>query len=534
MLINFGTSVASIGDLDRDGIPDIAVGADGDDTGGDNRGAIHIISLTSLFPSGNGFVDKTVEINDNTANGPSLNDSDFFGRSVASIGDLNRDGIPDIAVSAYGGNAGGNYKGAIHIMFMNTDGSVKSTVEINDDTTNGPSLSDNDNFGRSVTSIGDLNRDGIPDIAVGASGDDTGGDNRGAIHIMFMNTDGSIDETVKIDDTTTNGPSLNNTDYFGISVASIGDLDHDGVDDIAVGASGDDAGGTDRGAIHIMFMNTDGSVKGTVEINDITTNDLSLSNADYFGSSVAHIGDLNRDGIPDIAVGARGDDTGGSNRGAIHIMFMNTDGSIDETVKINDTTTNDLSLSNADFFGWSVASIGDLDHDGVDDIIVGAYGDDAGGSNRGAIHIMFMNTDGSVKGTVEINDDTTNGPSLSNDDAFGSSVAHIGDLNRDGIPDIAVGARGDDTGGSNKGTTHIIFFDKTVFVTDVTSTTADNTFDIGDTIDVVIEFSEPVTVDGTPQLELETGITDSVVDFTSGSGTDTLTFQYVVEQRRCV
>ena len=69
-----------------------------------------------------------------------------------------------------------------------------------------------------------------------------------------------------------------------------------------------------------------------------------------------------------------------------------------------------------DFFGTSVTSIGDLDGDGVDDIIVGADGDDAGGTDRGAIHIMFMNTTGGVKSTVEINDDTTNGPSLNNAD----------------------------------------------------------------------------------------------------------------------
>ena len=523
----FGRSVASLGDLNRDGIPDIAVGADGDNTGGSDKGAIHIISLTSLFPSGNGFVDKTVDINDATTNGPSLSNYDYFGRSVTSIGDLDRDGIPDIAVGARGDDTGGSDRGAIHIMFMNTDGSVDKTVEINDTTTNGPSLNNTDYFGASVASIGDLNRDGIPDIAVGADGTAT---DRGAIHIMFMNTTGSVKSTVEINDTTTNGPSLNNTDYFGISVTSIGDLDGDGVDDIIVGARGDDAGGNNKGAIHIMFMNTDGSVKSTVEINDTTTNGPSLNNDDYFGTSVASIGDLDRDGIQDIVVGADKDDTGGSDRGAIHIMFMNTDGSVDKTVEINDNTANGPSLSNADFFGRSVASIGDLNRDGIPDIAVGAYGDDTGGINRGVIHIMFMNTDGSVDKTVEINDTTTNGPSLKNADFFGWSVASIGDLDRDGIPDIVVGAYGDDTGDANRGAIHIIFFDKTVFVTDVTSFVDDDTFDIGDTIDVVIEFSEPVTVDGTPQLELETGITDRVAAFTSGSGTDTLTFQYVVDK----
>ena len=134
------------------------------------------------------------------------------------------------------------------------DGDVTSTVEINSSTTNGPTLTNSDQFGMSVANIGDLDGDGVNDLAVGANGDDDGGGNRGAVHIFFMNTDGSVDSTVEINDSTTNGPTLTNGDAFGMSIANIGDLDGDGVNDLAVGANLDDDGGDDRGAVHIMFV----------------------------------------------------------------------------------------------------------------------------------------------------------------------------------------------------------------------------------------------------------------------------------------
>ena len=202
---------------------------------------------------------------------------------------------------------------------------VTKTVEINPATTNGPTLTGGDNFGASIVDIGDLDGDGVNDLAVGAGKDDEGGTNRGAVHIMYMNTDGSVDSTVEINDSTTNGPELEDEDAFGRSVANIGDLDGDGVNDLAVGADKDNAGGANRGTIHIIHMNTDGSVDSTVEINNETTNGPSMKDQDFFGFAVANIGDLDGNGINDLAVGAYGDDGGagvGNNSGAVHLIFL--------------------------------------------------------------------------------------------------------------------------------------------------------------------------------------------------------------------
>ena len=114
---------------------------------------------------------------------------------------------------------------------------------------------------------------------------------------------------------------LKRLDGFGYSVATLGDLDNDGIVDIAVGATGDDDGGDGLGAVWLLFLNNNGTVKGHQKIS-ATEGGFNgmLENGDGFGSSVASLGDLDNDGIVDIAVGAIGDDDGGNDAGAVWIV----------------------------------------------------------------------------------------------------------------------------------------------------------------------------------------------------------------------
>ncbi len=416
-----------------------------------------INSTVAVYPR------TVIRIDDSTVNGPSLSNGDGFGSSVANIGDLDGDGTVDIAVGAWTSNGPEVQSGALHVIFMNADGTLKGTAEINSTATYAPYLSNGDTFGTSVAGIGDLDGDGTVDIVVGAHNDDTSGTDNGTVYVIFLNADGIPKSgTTAIDGDTANGPDLSRGDNFGRSVANIGDLDGDGTVDIAVGAHHvDDPSGTGSGALHVIFMNADGTPKGTIEINGDTANGPSLSAGDRFGASVANIGDLDGDGTVDIAVGATRDDADNDvDSGALHVIFMNADGTPKGTIEIDGDTANGPSLSGGDHFGRSVANIGDLDGDGTVDIAVGAYRDDENGTDSGALHVIFMNADGTPKGTIEINGNTANGPSLSAGDLFGSSIANIGDLDGDGTVDIAVGAHRDDTDDStDSGALHVIFLD---------------------------------------------------------------------------
>ena len=341
---------------------------------------------------------------------------------------------------------------------------VESSQKISDTAGNFEGvLEDNDQFGSAVANIGDLEFDGVIDLAVGAPLDDDGGTDRGAVWILFMNDDGTVDIEQKISDTEGNFPAgLDDSDRFGSAVAELADLNGDSILDIAVGAPLDDDGGTDRGAVWILFMNADGTVQFAQKISN-TEGGFSgiLEDNDQFGAAIANIGDLNNDLLPEIAVGAIGDDDGGTDRGAIWILSLAENGTIFSFQKVSDSSGDFAgTLRDGDFFGSSIAGIGDLDADGIEDIAAGAIGDDDGGVDRGAVWVLLMNAASTVRFEQKISE--TNGNfngGLDDDDHFGSSVAGLGDVNGDGILDIAAGADQDDDGGSNRGAVWLMFME---------------------------------------------------------------------------
>ncbi len=412
-------------------------------TGAASDGEVEDYAFVITSP-GSGTVDSFLEIASDTNGGPSLNTTDVFGRSLTAIGDLDGDGIPDMAVGASGDSSG---RGAVHVLLMNSNGTVKSSTKIGSGVNGGPSLPTGGQFGFSVASLGDLDGDGVSDLAVGANRDSS---RRGAVYVLLMNADGTVKDSTKIASDTNGGPTLTAGDYFGSSVVGIGDLDGDGVNDLAVGASGN---GYYDGAVHVLFLNSDGTVKSSTEISNGTGGGPAVSHYDAFGNSVAGLGDLDGDGVIDLAVGSPKEYDSGEDRGSTYVLFLNADGTAKSSTKIANGLNGGPAIAEYDQFGTSVAGVGDLDADGVGDLAVGAIGDTTGGavlSHRGAVHLLFLNSDGTVKDSTKIASDTGGGPTLANFDLFGWSVTGLGDLNGDGINDLAASSPG-------PGAVHVLF-----------------------------------------------------------------------------
>jgi hypothetical protein len=324
-------------------------------------------------------------------------------------------------------------------------------------------LNTGDHFGSAATSLGDLESDGVTDLAVGAPDDDTGGTDRGAVWILFMDSDGRVDTQQRIADHAGGfDGELDDGDRFGAALASIGNLNGDNVTHLAVGAPGDDEGGTDRGAVWILFLNAEGRVWRYQKIADSSGGfHGELHDGDQFGSAVASVGDIDGDGIDDLAVGAPFANEGGTGKGEIWILFMDNEGRVKSQQRIADSAGGFKGgLSDNDHFGNAIASIGDLDANGVTDLAVGAEQSDEGGTDRGAVWILFLNQEGRVNSQQRIADGAGGFKGDLNDgDQFGSAVADAGDLDGDGVDELAVGADRSDEGGPERGAVWLLFMD---------------------------------------------------------------------------
>lgn len=420
-------SLSSAGDINGDGIDDIIAGAYKNDRGGGDRGAAYIFFGSTTWS--NTTIDTATTVSNTTSDVTFLGkvNSDYFGSAVAGIGDVNGDGLDDFAVGANQYDVGGTLSaGAVYVFFgagnlsgnknLGTTASADFTVLGGEKNLSGVQL------GFSVSGAGDFNGDGFDDILIGVPAPSSG-----EAYVIFgsaslsgtrnLKTTGSPDFTVL-------GRSTELDDDLGRSLSGGGDINGDGFDDILVGVPYAPLGGgisNDRGAAYVFF--------GGRSVSGVTKN-LSTANAsaDFtvlgppgtnprLSEGISIAGDINDDGFDDFIISGQNIRTHGlDNKGAAYIFFGSSTLS-GKSIDLSDSGQADLTFVGKvvnDYLGRSVSGAGDVNDDGVADLIMGAPGNDDCklgpndiGQDCGAIYVKFGNPNLTGSFTVHTGSDFT-------------------------------------------------------------------------------------------------------------------------------
>jgi len=330
--------------------------------------------------------------------------NDRLGWSVSGAGDVNGDGIPDFiagALYADNGLASGSayvYSGANGTLLYQFDGQNSA-----------------DRFGESVSAAGDVNGDGFDDLIVGADSSDNGGSSSGSAYI-YSGVNGAL---------LYQWDGQKPADRFGGTVSGAGDVNGDGFDDVIVGADGVDNNGGNSGAAFVYSG-----------ANAALLYQFDGQNADdHLGRSVSGAGDLNGDGFDDVFIGADGADNNGSNSGSAYV-YSGANGTL--LYRFDGQNPGDT-------LGGSVSRAGDVNSDGFEDLIVGAFRSDNNGFESGSAYVYS-----GANGALLYQWDGEN-----SSDHFGWSVSGAGDVNGNGHDDVIVGANNSSNNSVGSGSAYV-------------------------------------------------------------------------------
>ena len=394
-----GRSVSNAGDVNGDGFDDVIIGAPSAYPYG-TGGYSYVV-----FGKASGF-DATMSLSD-------LDGSDGFrldgqgrsysGKSVSTAGDVNGDGFDDVIIGAPGPRYA---TGSSSVVFGGASG-FGAVMDLSSlDGSNGFYLSSTGGYygrlGSSVSTAGDVNGDGFDDVIVGAPGGSLNDNYSGSSYVVFGRASG-FDATMNLSELDgSNGFRLDGVaigDGSGGSVSTAGDVNGDGFDDLIIGASGADPNGLPSGSSYVVFGRASG-FDATMNLSELDgSNGFRLDGVaigDGSGGSVSTAGDVNGDGFDDLIIGASGADPNGDRSGSSYVVFGKASG-FDAEMELSDLdSSNSVRLDGVaagDESGYSVSGAGDVNGDGFDDLIVGAYIADPNGNGSGSSYIIFGRSD---------------------------------------------------------------------------------------------------------------------------------------------
>jgi hypothetical protein len=399
-----------------------------------------ILDHQDFYPSDFG-VDSTIE---------------YFGNQIANYSQQENDSLQYVIISAntYKSDTTDYIKGGLFIGGFDNFGELKFTTDLTQKIqTLLPSNIDLTVYYRyGIDSAGDLNNDGINDIVLGSprfqSNNPLPNDH---LTFVYMNENFNPD-SVKV----LNGIDVGfkNTDEFGYNVKNIGDWDNNGYEDLAIALPGYSKGDTIEvkdGAIALLFMDKNAQVLKTTQIENITTNINSVGWG--FGTGLVANLDMNNDGIKDIIVGT----PHGSEFGNVSIYYLDGDQKVLSTAVIDKTTLPTSIFEDDDHFGQAITSPGDLNNDGIPELLISMHWSESGTHHAGKLFVISLDENGNILDFAEVFNQQLEDDFLEYDDHFGRDITVLNDFNNDGFGEILASI--DDDVNDTRGKLRLIYTD---------------------------------------------------------------------------
>lgn len=455
-----GTSVGGAGDVNGDGVPDVVIGAPGADG---NTGKAYVvfgkatgaaIDLSNVERGNDGFAMNGIDAGNLT------------GSSVSGAGDVNGDGLEDVVVGSPE-NSAPNRAGRAYMVFGKSGGAA---VDLESLSLNSAGFvidgsSEGDELGTSVSGLGDMNGDGITDMIIGAPRV-----GEGKSYVIYGKPDS---DTVTLTDlggsTGFRLEGADADDNSGASVSGAGDVNGDGIPDVIIGAPESAVNGA--GKCYVVFGDEDGM---NVSLSDVEAgiggfviNGIAL--ADQFGTAVACAGDVNGDGLSDVIIGTEFSDVGSiADAGEAFVIFGKTDTEPVNLLAVAFGPGGGFLIRGTDAFdfaGSDVSGAGDVNGDGLADVLIGAKGEDPGGvTNAGVSYVIYGRSESGFLDLLDVAAGNGGYPinGINVGDQAGVSVSGAGDMNGDGLADMIIGAKGADPGGNQEaGECYVVFSQET-------------------------------------------------------------------------
>ncbi len=377
-----GRAVAGLGDVNGDGLGDLLVGGCWNSSVHFKAGEAYLILGSASRPSG----DASIGGADASFTGAA--ESDYLGRSVGAPGDLNGDGLADLVVGAYchdpidaSGATLSSAGKAYVILGRSTGWAADQPVESFADAGFVGEAS-SDYAGLVVSPAGDMDADGYPDLIIAAYKSDLAAGDAGAVYLVRGGSSGWTGEaSLSMADAVWTGEDA--LDYAGRSATGVGDVDQDGFDDLLIGATGADDGGSNSGRAYLVLGSSSpagGSLSGADTIIDGTEDN------GEFPYVLAWAGDLDGGGHPDLVFPAYGfDDASGSSTladaGRVSVLY--TDLFYDQDGDGYDVSDGDCDDGDAGIHPGAA----EIPYDGIDQDCDGSDLTDADGDGHESIAV---------------------------------------------------------------------------------------------------------------------------------------------------